>query len=87
MLGALLNGRVSRLVVMSAVFVALSGLPAYAQSGGYYRHNQGNAWCQGGRRDQNDSRCQQVQYQPQSLPAPYQPPPMPVRGPDDGNSK
>jgi len=88
MMSSWLNRRVSRLVIMGAAFIVLSGLPAYADSGGYYTHP--NYWsnrCQDAGRFQNGNRCrndgwyQNAQYQ--------QPQPTTVadRTHDDGNSK
>jgi hypothetical protein len=98
MLRSLLNGRVARFVVLSAAFVALSGLPAYAQTGGYYQHNQGSQTCQAGRR-QHANACQAQPQQNQGsgwqapawrAPAQSQvsgPAQSPAHIPDDGNSK
>ena len=94
-LRALANGRVARFVVLSAAFVALSGLPAYAQSGGHYRHNQSSESCQAGRWQQaNTCRGQPQQYRGPEYQAPAQPQPdrggpaqSPARIPDDGSSK
>jgi hypothetical protein len=40
-LNSLLSRRMSRLVIMCTALVALSGLPAHADSGGYYQHAPG----------------------------------------------
>jgi len=84
MLKSLLTGRVSRLVILGAAFVMLSGLPAYADSGGHdwrdrggYDHQSEQCWNQNW--NQNWNSCQQpAQQQPNALP--------PINH-DDGNSK
>lgn len=63
--GSLLNGRVAQLAIVGAAFIALSGLPAYADSGGYYQQynpsygtNYRNSSCQDARGYWNYNQCQ-----------------------------
>ena len=98
-LGSLLRGRVSRLVIMGVAFVALSGLPAYADSGGHYRqagpfHGASfrSVVCQITGWLQNGNTCQTngwYQYQNDQAYQPPQPQPTDVvdRVHDDGNSR
>jgi hypothetical protein len=98
MLQSLLNGRVGRLAVLSAMFIALSGLPAYAQSRGYDQHNNQSESCQVSRWHQTNN-CQPQQNQgnwqgdqgnsqgSQGTAPVAQPAQSPAHIPDDGNSK
>jgi hypothetical protein len=102
-LGSLLTGRVSRLVITGVAFVALSGVPAYADSGGYYTqagpfHGAGyrSVACRVTGWLQNSNTCQTNSWDQNG--APYQndpgyqaPQPQPAtvvdHVHDDGNSK
>ena len=86
-----MNGRMARLVLLSAAAVALSGAPAYADAGGFHQwqrpdrsYQQQGCQNQGWRRNQNRATCQQDQDAPQEAPQAPQPDP---RIHDDGNSK
>lgn len=89
MLRTLTNGRLARLVLLSAAALALSGAPAYANTGGFHQwqhrdrgYQQQGCQVQGWRSYQNWADCQQ----PQDQGAPQAPQPDP-RIHDDGNSK